>query len=162
MTRPYRRKTCVVCGNTFFTKWSTRTCGSECLRVLKAQTMRDVSFDHGRKVWTKDMITKSIQAFVERRGYIPSATDAMVKSRQHGMPALSTIILHFGSWNSAMREAGFEPRPRHKNDYDRTKARRKTVKVRCVACGKMIKAKSKKRKYCNFNCRERHYRSLKA
>lgn len=74
-------------------------------------------------VWGRDRLIQAIQAWVEEHGAPPAATDwNPTQARETGQldraerfysddawPNVSTVQAYFGSWNDAIRAAGFEP-----------------------------------------------------
>lgn len=75
--------------------------------------------------WTKERITLAIQSYAAIYGQAPAADDwAPSRATRSGRPELAerwredgcwpshyTVIRKFGSWNNAIRAAGFKPRP---------------------------------------------------
>lgn len=84
-----------------------------------------------RKVWTREAIIAAIQLWARKYGDPPSLADWNVsqvrdvlrdekrvaryerESRAGACPGFTTVIHEFGSWNAAIAESGFEPRPPH-------------------------------------------------
>lgn len=81
-------------------------------------------WDRYRTLWTREAIVERIQAWVELYGRTPTATDwnpGMAEAwgrpdiadrfRQDGCwPYTTTVQVRFGSWNDAIRAAGYTPR----------------------------------------------------
>lgn len=59
-----------------------------------------------QKAWTKQEIIHSIQLFVEKHGKIPQTRD--FENSDGKYPSNPTIQKHFGSWNKAIEQSGFE------------------------------------------------------
>ena len=57
--------------------------------------------------WNKDTIIEAIRLFVKERGRPPKTTD--FKNSGGKYPSYRTVQRQFGSWNKAIKAAGFEP-----------------------------------------------------
>ncbi len=59
--------------------------------------------------WTRGAIIKHIQAWVKEHGETPLSAD-WNKPNGRGIPSTASLSRHFGSFDDAIRAAGFEPR----------------------------------------------------
>lgn len=59
--------------------------------------------------WDKKSIINKLQEFVIKNNRIPSSKEILNRTTNISYPALNTIQKHFGSWNNAIKAAGFEP-----------------------------------------------------
>lgn len=72
-----------------------------------------------RTLWTRETIGAAIRQWHFEHGAFPAATDwNATLARRFGrpdrpvdFPSVETVQRVFGSWNAAIRAAGFEPRP---------------------------------------------------
>jgi hypothetical protein len=102
-------------------------------------------FRHERRIWTPDTIVEAIRAFHDQYGFVPCATDwspalayahtlsdAEVRARRYetgAWPPTATVLKECGSWNAAIRAAGFEPN----REFNRPFAADPTVPRRAAA-----------------------------
>lgn len=61
-----------------------------------------------RRMYTKEKLIQKIKAFVEKHGRIP-AKNEFVKIRNSFYPNHTTFRDYFGTWNNAIKAAGYEP-----------------------------------------------------
>lgn len=76
-------------------------------------------WERANAIWSRERIIRKIQQFAETYGRQPRVTDFIPSHARrighHGRvpeghwPALETIARYCGSWNEAIRAAGFEP-----------------------------------------------------
>ncbi|MDI6816014.1 MAG: hypothetical protein QME41_02325 [Actinomycetota bacterium] len=90
---------CHKCGHEFYRKPSlnrsrTNYCSEWCFREASG------------RAFSKGEILRLIQDFVDKQGRIPTQVEF---SRKRGWLNPSTVVGHFGSWNKAIAEAGFQP-----------------------------------------------------
>lgn len=64
-----------------------------------------------RRIYTKEKLIQMIKAFVEKHGRIPTKNE-FVKMRNSFYPNHTTFRDYFGTWNNAIKEAGYEPNER--------------------------------------------------
>ena len=85
-----------------------------------------------RKVWTREACVAAIQEWAEKYGEPPGAADWDPWQARHVLhdearaqrfeeaggcrPWTTSVVEAFGSWNAAIRAAGFEPRAPHGGD----------------------------------------------
>lgn len=62
--------------------------------------------------WTHDMIVYAINLWYRKHNRTPLASEWEAAGENH--PSRQTVMRFFGSWNAAMKAAGFQPRPRGK------------------------------------------------
>ncbi len=65
--------------------------------------------------YTDDELLDALHEFADEHGRPPTAPEANDRA---GFPGPDTFVRHFGSWNTAIVEAGFEPRNRHRSDEE--------------------------------------------
>lgn len=85
------------------------------------------------RVWTRDRVIDAIRDFADQYGHPPGAMEwnpALARAQGHPelaerfardgcWPHLSTVMAYHGSWNAAIRAAGFEPLlPGHRRHGD--------------------------------------------
>jgi len=63
-------------------------------------------------LWTREAIICAIQRWVNEYGDIPGSKLWGGSKRPRGYPNTATVKERFGSWNAAIRAAGYTPRPR--------------------------------------------------
>lgn len=73
--------------------------------------------------WTKRAIIKHIRAWVKEHGETPGYAD-WNKPNGRGVPSSASLARHFGSFDAAIRAAGFEPRGIGKSTAARSDGRR--------------------------------------
>lgn len=59
----------------------------------------------GYMKYTKDEIIESIERFINENGRVPKYDEF---NKKNGYPSHFTVQRHFGSWNNAIKEAGFD------------------------------------------------------
>ena len=63
-----------------------------------------------RKFWTRELIIARLQKLASELGRQPTATDVQHgRPGKRGYPSQITVSQNFGSWNKAIRAAGFTP-----------------------------------------------------
>lgn len=62
-------------------------------------------------VWTRDAIVLCIQEWADEHGGVPPAACDFLRARAADLPvpSVNNVQRRFGSWNEAIRAAGFEP-----------------------------------------------------
>lgn len=82
----------------------------------------------GYTKWSPELVVEKIQEWARRYGTPPASTDWNMafarryaapkrlveleqRHREHAWPGAGTVMERFGSWNAAMRAAGFKPLP---------------------------------------------------
>lgn len=109
---------CVDCG-------TRTTYGAETARVPEPRCP-PCAHEHAR-YWTADRIIERIQAWNTIYGEPPAIPDWNTWAARHGLhdearalrfeaghwPAVNTVIRMFGTWNTAIQTAGFQPRATH-------------------------------------------------
>lgn len=66
--------------------------------------------------YTDDDLLDALRGFVaEHDGRPPTAPEA---NAREGFPSVTAFVHHFGSWNTALVEAGLEPRDRQRSDEE--------------------------------------------
>lgn len=65
-----------------------------------------------RKRWPKELIIQAIKDYANVNGKVPSAPDFAICDRSK-YPTPRTVQTAFGSWSTAIEEAGFTPRTRN-------------------------------------------------
>jgi hypothetical protein len=86
--------------------------------------------------YTKSELINSIHTLADRVEDTPTAIDL---NNHSDLPYSATYRRYFGSWNSALIEAGYEPNRRHRN-YEGTESpneyyERVKDSMNCVVCG---------------------------
>jgi hypothetical protein len=81
--------------------------------------------------WTPDLIVYAIELWHRQQLRIPTTDEWDRAGPNH--PSRVTVIRCFGSWNAAMRAAGFRPRRPGQR-------RTPSVRVRCPDTGRFISA----------------------
>lgn len=61
-----------------------------------------------RKIYTKEKLIQMIKSFVDKNGRIPTKNE-FVKNRNSSYSNHSSLRDYFGSWNNAIKAAGYEP-----------------------------------------------------
>lgn len=65
-----------------------------------------------RTIWTRDAIVLAIQEWADENGGIPPAANDFYRlGATDRNPSVVTVQKQFGTWNAAIRAAGFEPHP---------------------------------------------------
>lgn len=62
-----------------------------------------------RRKWNRESIIKAIQKFVKLNNRIPEFREWNSHNSTTGYPSTASIKKYFGSWNSGIKAAGFEP-----------------------------------------------------
>lgn len=117
--------TCVDCGAATSGSDGPESTPERCHNCWKAS-------EHARRYWTRDTIVARFQAFHAHTGRVPTATDSHVHHgarliREHRsatriaeidavptelrLPHPAVVYRELGSWEKAVRLAGFEPAP---------------------------------------------------
>lgn len=65
--------------------------------------------------YTDAELLDALRAFAKEYGRPPTAPEA---NERADLPAASTFVVRFGSWNTAVAEAGFEPRDRRRSEEE--------------------------------------------
>jgi hypothetical protein len=66
--------------------------------------------------YTDAELLDALRAFADEHGRPPTAPEA--DTPDSDLPTSMTFANHFGSWNAAVAEAGFEPRDRRRSDAE--------------------------------------------
>jgi len=61
-----------------------------------------------RRIYTKEKLIQMIKVFVEKHGRVPTKNE-FVKIRNSSYPNHTTYRDYFGTWNNAIKAAGYEP-----------------------------------------------------
>lgn len=77
------------------------------LNKFKNNGLLPINFDFAKILWSNEEIIKTIQSFVEEKGKIPALRDFEHSDKKY--PNRDTVQTKFGSWNNAIKAAGFEP-----------------------------------------------------
>lgn len=110
-------------------------------------------------VWTRGGIVNAIRAFAAHEGRQPSALEWQ-RSRPSTYPATATVLNVFGSWNAAIRAAGFEPQAARggppgstpREEYERTAQMYRdgmTYEEIAAACGITVRGVDYRLQYVN-------------
>ncbi len=83
--------------------------------------------------WTTDTIIYAIDLWHRRHLQVPSARDWEQAGENH--PCRQTVMRVFGSWNSAIRAAGFRPKRQGENRAEASRRR-----ARCPQTGRFVAA----------------------
>ncbi|AZJ24227.1 hypothetical protein CT694_32465 (plasmid) [Bacillus wiedmannii bv. thuringiensis] len=62
-------------------------------------------------MYTRRILLSWLKKWAHSYQKLPTPKEILKDSN---MPALSTYIRHFGSWNDSLRQAGFQPRKKDK------------------------------------------------
>lgn len=76
------------------------------LKKFKNNGLIPINFDFANILWTNEEILKSIKIFVSKNNKIPKLRDFQ---NTQEYPNRDTVQSRFGSWNNAIKEAGFQP-----------------------------------------------------
>lgn len=92
---------CAGCGRTVNSN-SPPVDGQVCIRCAMDE----------RTIWTRDAIVLAIQEWADENGGIPPAANDFYRAGATDRnPSVVTVQKQFGTWNAAIRAAGFEPHP---------------------------------------------------
>lgn len=125
----YGTQPCVDCGAP--TKFGAANGYADTPRCLRCAADR-------RMIWTETVIVAAIREWVRLHGEPPASADwnptqaaglgdperAQRFEQDARWPHTMTVIQRFGSWNTAIRSAGFEPRAAHGGDGNSWRQRR--------------------------------------
>lgn len=65
--------------------------------------------------YTDEELLDALRAFADDHGRPPTVPEA---NNREELPAASTFVFRFGSWNAAVAEAGLRPRNRRRSDEE--------------------------------------------
>ena len=96
------------------TKPRTLTCGRnpnslKCLELGKTPEAERKSAE-ARRIYTKELLIQKIREFVERHGRIPTKNEFIKHFSSY--PNHTTYRDYFGTWNKAIKTAGYDPNER--------------------------------------------------
>ena len=130
---------CSMMGNSFAQGRPPGSYTAEQLEVHAAHA-RDVMLDRFGHVewWTREKVIAAIQAWANRHGGRPPTSTKwrttgagatfLIDGQVGSYPCAVTVAGLFGSWNAAIKAAGFKPRTRGLPGESRTKKQRDAMK----------------------------------
>ena len=72
-------------------------------------------------MYTRDALVSAMQDLTSDLGRVPKPSEMDARD---GMPDGKWFLSYFGTWNNAVREAGFEPEGPIEETYSETQARK--------------------------------------
>lgn len=76
------------------------------------RAIQQAGFLNTQKAWTKEEIIQAVKNFYSQEGRLPRNRDFIASNGKY--PSPPKVVREFGSWNQAIKEAGFIPTQIHK------------------------------------------------
>ncbi len=95
--------------DSFYIKAKYPNLKATCKNIKNCFKKRNINIGTLQRKWDKNTIIKVIRQFYRKNSRLPQTKDWELDTSISGYPNTKTVQNHFGSWNKAIKAAGFEP-----------------------------------------------------